>query len=122
MTAADVLAWVIWPAVVGAGVVATCVGFDSGFDLSLLFLGVNALLIPLVIAAEQAFPYREDWNALTDRQSFNDLTHAVVENQIGEWLGSVIFLTFAINAATRMSAAIGHSIWPTSWPLALQII
>jgi ornithine lipid hydroxylase len=66
-------------------------------------------------------PARAEWSALTDRQSLNDLGHAIVANLIGERLGELIILTLAASAAGGLSTLVGGSVWPSHWPPFAQI-
>ena len=114
--------WSFWPLVVAAGTWATYCGFASGQSLPLVFILVGVGLIVVVGTAEQIFPRRPDTNALTDRQSINDLAHALIGGQIGERLGALVFLTLAAGVAGGMSGLVGHALWPSEWPLVGQIV
>jgi len=98
-----VLSHVLWPLIVAAGTCGTYLGFRSGYPLPAVFLAVNVTMLALVAVAEQGLPYRRDWNALRDWQSVNDLARALVENQIGERLGGLVFLTVAASLAGRLT-------------------
>jgi ornithine lipid hydroxylase len=116
-----ILSHTLWPGVVVAGTWGTYLGFRTGYPLPIVFLAVNVAMLVFVGVAEQVLPHRRDWNALTDRQSINDLGHALVENQIGDRLGGLVFLTLAAILAGRLTTLLGHSAWPSDWPLVGQI-
>ena len=61
-------------------------------------------MLACVLVAEQWIPRRPDWNALADRQSINDLGHALVANLLGERVGELVFLTLAASAAGGLTA------------------
>ncbi len=78
-------------------------------------------MLACVLVAEQWIPRRPDWNALADRQSINDLGHALVANLLGERVGELVFLTLAASAAGGLSALLGGSPWPSHWSQLAQI-
>jgi hypothetical protein len=115
-----VLSYVVWPFVT-AGTGATYLGLESGYPLPAVFFAVGAGMLACVLVAEQWIPRRPDWNALADRQSINDLGHALVANLLGERVGELVFLTLAASAAGGLSALLGGSPWPSHWSQLAQI-
>lgn len=107
---------------VGAGTYFTYLGFRSGYDLGLVFLAVNVGMLVVVVAAEQMVPCRREWNALKDRQTINDLAHGLIQSQIAERLGGLLFLTVAADTAAGLAALVGRPLWPAQWPLIVQIV
>jgi len=99
-----VLSYVLWPFVITAGTGATYLGLESGYPLPAVFFAVGAGMLARVLVAEQWIPRRPDWNALADRQSINDLGHALVANLLGERVGELVFLTLAASAAGGLTA------------------
>ena len=98
------LSYVLWPFVITAGTGATYLGLESGYPLPAVFFAVGAGMLARVLVAEQWIPRRPDWNALADRQSINDLGHALVANLLGERVGELVFLTLAASAAGGLTA------------------
>ena len=115
------LSYLLWPFVIAAGIYGTYLGLEAGYPLPVLFFAVGAGLLACVLIGEQLIPGRPEWSALGDRQSPNDLAHALVENLLGERLGELVVLTFAASAAGAASAALGGSLWPKDWPPVAQI-
>ncbi len=115
------VSYLLWPFVVIAGMYGTHLALESGYPLPLVFFAVNGGLLGSVLLAEQVIPVRAEWNALTDRQSPNDLAHAIVENVIGERIGELVMSTLAGLAAARLSTWLGGSLWPGHWPALAQI-
>jgi sterol desaturase/sphingolipid hydroxylase (fatty acid hydroxylase superfamily) len=118
----NTLSYILWPLSVLGWTFAFYLGFRSGHPLPLVFLVANIAMIAFVAVAEQMIPYRRDWNAITDRQSVNDLAHALIENQIGERLGAFVFLALAANLAESLRARLGQPLWPTEWPFVAQVL
>ena len=116
-----VLSYLLWPFVVVAGTGATYLGLESGYPLPAVFFATGAGMLACVLIAEPLIPRRLDWNALADRQSINDLGHALVANLLGERVGELVFLTLAASAAGGLSALLGGSLWPGHWPPLVQI-
>src|SRR6266404_7434260 len=71
------LTYLLWPFVIGAGTYGTYLGIAARYPLPEVFLAVGTSMLACVLAAEQLIPRRLDWNALADRQSINDLGHAL---------------------------------------------
>ena len=116
------LSHLLWPAVVAAGTWGTYLGSRSGYPLPAVIVAVAVAMMAIVTVAEQIVPYRRDWNALTDRQSVNDLAHALVENQIGDRVGGLVFLTAAASLAGPLATLLGRPVWPSESPVIAQIV
>ena len=115
----NALTYLLWPFVTGAATYGTYLGLAAGYPVPVVFFAVGAGMLACVLAAEQLIPRRPDWNALADRQSINDLGHALVTNLLGERVGELVFLTLAASAAGGLRALLGGSLWPAHWsPLA----
>ena len=115
------LPYLLWPFVVVAGTGGTYLGLESGYPLPAVLFAAGAGLLACVLVAEQLIPRRPDWNAFADRQSINDLGHALVANLLGERVGELVFLTLAASAAGGLSALLGGSLWPIASPPLVQI-
>jgi ornithine lipid hydroxylase len=108
----------LWPFLVVAGIAGVELGLRHDIEPGVVLLVVNAVVLAVVLAAEQLAPHRRAWSPLTDPQSVNDLGHGILQSQLGERLGDL-----ALVAAT--TAAVGlrrdGSLWPVEWPMALQV-
>jgi sterol desaturase/sphingolipid hydroxylase (fatty acid hydroxylase superfamily) len=124
MTAAvrTAVGYALWPLLVAAAVGCTALGIGRGHDPGVVFLVVSVATLALTLAAEQAVPLRPEWNALTDRQSLNDLGHGIVQSTLGDRLGGLVLVTLGTAAGARLAAVGASSVWPTAWPLALQVL
>ena len=116
------IAYAFWPLAVVAAIAGTALGLSLGHDPGVVFLVVSVALLAATLAAEQAAPQRPEWNALTDRQSLNDLGHGIVQSQLGDRTGELLLVTLATVAAARLATIWPDRAWPTPWPLAWQVL
>jgi sterol desaturase/sphingolipid hydroxylase (fatty acid hydroxylase superfamily) len=108
----------LWPIVVVASIASVELGLRHGWEPGIVLLVINAVVLAVVLAAEQLAPNRRAWSALTDPQSVNDVGHGILQSQLGERLGGVA-LVAATTAAVGLRRA--GAPWPAAWPMALQV-
>jgi sterol desaturase/sphingolipid hydroxylase (fatty acid hydroxylase superfamily) len=113
---------VLWPLVVVAAIAGTALGIARGHEPGVVFLVVSVATLAVTLAAEQAAPFRTEWNALTDRQSLNDVGHGIVQSTLGDRVGELLLVILGTAAAARLAAVRTSPLWPTEWPLALQVL
>jgi sterol desaturase/sphingolipid hydroxylase (fatty acid hydroxylase superfamily) len=109
----------LWPLVVVAGVALVELGLRLGHEPAAVLFVVNVGTLGVVLAAEQLAPHRRAWNALTDGQSVNDLGHGILQSVLGERIGGLVLLAVATGLVTARAP---RSIWPSEWPMALQVL
>lgn len=112
---------VVWPLVVAITSAGFVLGFATGHPVvALTFVPVATML--LLVALEQWMPAIGQSGALDDPESGHDVVHLIVGqgfgNQLGEALVAGALAVFAGWAGNRVDVAL----WPTSWPLALQVL
>src|SRR5262249_23205175 len=112
---------VVWPFVVTLTSAGFALGFATGQPVVALMLVPVAVTV-LLIAMEQWWPAVVQGSALDDPEARRDMVHTVVGqgfgNQLGEAIGAGALAVFAGWVGTRADIAL----WPTSWPLALQVL
>jgi sterol desaturase/sphingolipid hydroxylase (fatty acid hydroxylase superfamily) len=112
---------VVWPFVVTLTSAAFALGFATGYPIIALML-VPVATTALLIAMEQWWPAVRQGSALDDPEARHDIVHTVVGqgfgNQLGEAIVAGALAVFAGWAGNRVDIAL----WPTSWPLTLQVL
>jgi sterol desaturase/sphingolipid hydroxylase (fatty acid hydroxylase superfamily) len=102
----------LWGAVFASCLGATYVGLALGEDHENVLIGVTTLAGILLIIAERARPHRVEWRS-PDGQWWNDLGHFVASFVVGSFGGAWL--------ASRLFASPLWSVWPSSWPMVLQV-
>ncbi len=105
----------LWP-----GLLALCLGTtiygvrnDSGFLLfNIAYLGLAVVLF----FAERALPYERSW-LKNDGQIMVDLAHTALSKGVAQ----VLIVVGAVFGLAENFAESGLNIWPTEWPLLLQV-
>ena len=105
-------------------VTATAVGFaihwiEAGVDpfVALVRAQVPAFLV--VIVLERLLPYHRDWNR--GRGDFwVDLRHGITITVFGALIGPLLSV-MGLFVLSWLTTFVGSEIWPTGWPLALQL-
>jgi len=81
---------------------------------------VAGLLV--LLAVEQALPYRRDWSIRGDREIWRDLGHAVLYASLGGNIAQLVVVSGLPAVLSRLGFAGGLGIWPAQSPLALQVL
>lgn len=110
---------VVYPAAMAGAVFALSACLEAGVDSGLAVVVVNVIAAAVVLGLERALPYRPAWNrSAGDLRT--DALHAVVNGVAGE-IGRILTVAGLTWVSVRLSSAIGARLWPSSWPLALQL-
>jgi sterol desaturase/sphingolipid hydroxylase (fatty acid hydroxylase superfamily) len=113
---ARVLSYVLWPAIISACICATGIGIVEGH--AALHFNVTYFVLALVLfALERVLPHERTWLA-NDGQIGADLAHTLL-NKVFVQILVVVGVAVGIAEA---AAAKGGGLWPTHWPLAMQVI
>lgn len=81
---------------------------------------VVALTAFLVAGLELALPHSPRWR-LRPRSAALDLTHSLVSAALVVPIVRAVLFTTMAAASIALTQAIGSTLWPTSWPLPLQL-
>lgn len=107
------------------GLIALCMlggawFLQHDYSLQWILAGFTVFSVLVIIVSEKVNPYLEEWN-LSHKDEATDAMHNIVSMiilpQLIELLTQLIFLSVAI----KLTAWMGSPIWPTSWPILLQV-
>jgi sterol desaturase/sphingolipid hydroxylase (fatty acid hydroxylase superfamily) len=109
----ELLRWAIFPALTIVPAWLGIVGVRAGIDDRALIAATvgGALLIQLIL--ERLAPYRHDWGHRAKARLRADLLFLALATATGVTLNIV---------ANGLGSVARGSIWPTSWPLAAQVV
>lgn len=116
-----IITYCLFPAVFFA---TQCVGFwaintEQNYDL--VFVGVLLGTVVLVALGERINPFYDDWNQSQNDVS-TDFTHAVISMGILPKVLEAGLGLGLVAAALRLSEYVGRDLWPSDWPLVLQLV
>lgn len=110
-----------YPLLFGGGLMATWALMSAGFPKAVSVTGV-AIVVGLVVwGFEQLLPYTEKWRANTKTFGQN-LFHTLISTGLTTLVLEATILGGFVALGVILTEAIGGGLWPTSWPLALQVL
>lgn len=114
-----IVALCAWPTLLSLCIVATALGFRLGHPDLAFILTYAALMVSLLLL-ERWMPHEEQWLA-RDGQLFADIAHSALSSAVVQGL-----LGFTASVALSMGVTSlkgeDYGIWPTDWPLPIQIV
>ena len=119
------MTWIIshflFPLTFGAGLFFALVGIDRGIPEEALLAAISLAGITIVAFFERILPEHPQWNR-SQGDVRTDLLHMLVSMMmIPEALKLLLHILF-LGAALRLSDLLGAPLWPSDWPLLLQLI
>ncbi|QND53038.1 sterol desaturase family protein [Phyllobacterium sp. 628] len=115
------LSCTLWPFFYCVGLLGTYAAFQTEYPL-LWFNVVYFSVVALIGIFERVMPYEQTWMK-RDGETFNDLAHTFLTKgivQIAAAIGASFPMAVAIVAQPALSTKM--HIWPTEWPLAIQVV
>jgi len=118
------LAWMVWPALVGAWVAAFVWVASTQPPSSIPnWLGLGSLtLVVLLVVLELVLPYRRDWSIRGDKEIWRDIGHSLLYTNIGGATAQLVFVVGAAAGMSRLGLTNGLGLWPTNAPFAIQVL
>lgn len=127
MTAGRVRRWLqsttaclFWPLAYGLGLL----GASAAMSSSRPILWFNAVYLSVALAVgccERLLPYEQLWLE-DDRETFNDVAHTLLNKGLVQ-VGAAFITSMAMATAMVAEPAVTvWSIWPTHWPLVVQVV
>ncbi len=114
------VAWLIFPTVLGGALVAAAHLMNHGYDPVHVLTGLSFSAAFIIIAFERIQPYSQSWN-----QQYGDVKtdsiHLVISTMLVPKLLDIAILGVLASGAAWLSASLGTDLWPTTWPLWTQI-
>jgi sterol desaturase/sphingolipid hydroxylase (fatty acid hydroxylase superfamily) len=117
----SMLSWIIWPALLVAGLAGAGVSFATTTPL-LWFNAVYLSVVIVIALLERLMPFERQW-LRRDGETVNDIAHTLLNKggvQIAAAFGATAPMAVATLAHPMMTGV--TQIWPTGWPLPLQVV
>lgn len=114
-------AWLTWPVIFIGSLVAFDRALTLGFNPGLTLLALTVANITLIAVLELWLPDRPEWTWLRDTQVINDIVHGL-GNELAGGLGRTALLVAFAAIGGALAANGGLGLWPTAWPLWLQVV
>lgn len=114
-TAITLFQYGLWPALLSGCIAATVYGMQVGYGFLAFNLAYLSLAVILLIG-ERILPFERGWLA-NDGQILVDLAHTVLNKSFAQ----VLIIVGAVFGLAEYVGEIGHGLWPTHWPLAVQV-
>jgi len=119
------MTWIVshflFPVTFVTGLFLALVGIDRGIPEELLLAAISLVAIIIVALFERILPEHPEWNRNQDDVG-TDLLHMLVSMVlIPEGLKVLLHIVF-LGVAIRLSDLLGLPLWPSDWPLLLQLI
>ncbi|MBL8956448.1 MAG: sterol desaturase family protein [Myxococcaceae bacterium] len=111
-----------FPLLLGGGTALVFVMQPLGLAVPVSATIVGVALYGVIWGLERYIPYRPEWN-LRDGQFANDLGHTLFGSALGAGIGNALNTVWAGAVAAFVAAHTeGSGVWPTKWPLAVQVL
>lgn len=113
------IAWTAWPGLLAGCVLTTAAGFALGQPMIAFYLTYTVLAVTLLLL-QRWMPHERAWSK-SDGQLMPDISHTLVSTSAVQ--GMLAFSSvIGLSAGITMLGGPGFGIWPSRWPLALQVI
>ena len=93
----------------------------AGYSPGLIVGLASGVAICIVALGERIMPYRPDWNRPRN-DVLTDLLHSLLTSYAFREACKLLFAVAALFVAGVLTQGDRHSLWPASWPFALQVI
>ncbi|HJL18635.1 MAG TPA: sterol desaturase family protein [Sandaracinaceae bacterium LLY-WYZ-13_1] len=114
------LTWGSFPTIFGGAVAVGLLGFARGWPRGLLVATTVGVAGALIVALERIHPHEPRW-LRSHGDVGTDLLHGLVTMlALPELLRAAFFGALYV-ASSRLSDAVGFGLWPTGWPLLVQV-
>lgn len=96
------------------------IGLQQGITPEILLAGIVLSVAAIVAIGERLNPYVADWNE-SKNDTKTDFLHMIISMVLLKKGLETLFITVLFGAAIRVTDFLGFSLWPTQWPLLLQL-
>jgi sterol desaturase/sphingolipid hydroxylase (fatty acid hydroxylase superfamily) len=111
--------WALFPALLAAAIGGSAWALEDGVAGSTVIGAVSLACILVVVIAERLLPYRRDWNR-SQGDLAADAAYLPITAGVNAAIEPVVAGVGALIGAS-LSAALGVGLWPTHWPLLVQV-
>ena len=119
MTVRRVVAWTLYPGLLTAALVGTWGGITAGVAPTLMVMGCVFVAALIILAAQRWMPLETRWQA-RPRDFGLDMLHMATTAVATEGYRAISFGLLTA-AAVWLQAVVGATLWPTEWPLLVQL-
>src|SRR5215470_19263442 len=115
--------WSVWPLCLAANtapVVAAAMVAPHLFPRAAA--ATTLVLMVVLLAIEQALPYRADWSVRGDSEVWRDIGHTVAYAALAMNAARVLFLGVLARAIASLGLADLLGLWPTESPVWVQTV
>lgn len=112
-------AWSVFPLVLGGALVGGWLAMRAGHAPDVVVAVASFGPVVLVALLERVLPFAREWNR-SRGDVWTDLVHMTATVLIPEGL-KVCLLALLVWAGAQTAATVGFGLWPTGWPLAIQV-
>lgn len=116
----ETIAWFSWPFFILAFAWFYLWGISRGFAMETWVLAVTVINFFTILLAEQILPRHREMNALTDKQSLNDIGHGILQGASKPIMQTLVIILFASIADWRITHF--GNLWPSELPFAAQFM
>ena len=113
--------YLLFPLLMGGGIFSTYALISGGYSKVLAYAIVSLVFSFLVLGLEQVFPHRKDWQ-VRDHQELQDIGHNIFGTVLGAGIGKTLAESLFLASGLWAAGQIGHSLWPTHWHFAAQVL
>ena len=114
------ISWVAWPGLLACCVLTTQIGFALDQPMIGFLLTYVALTVVLLLL-ERWIPHEPTW-CQQDDQLVPDIGHTLISAGAVQAMLAVAGVIGLLSGVTLLCGGAGLGLWPTQWPLALQIV
>lgn len=112
--------YALFPVMVFASVGAGLLGIARGLALPLVIVPIVLLNVAVIALCERLVPFEPSWNRSRGDVG-PDILHGLVSNLAAPELYRSAFVVLLAPVAVALRRAAGHTLWPNSAPLWLQL-
>ena len=114
------LSWLLWPLLATVCCAGTAYALHKGIDDSLIMVGLFLSLATTLEVLERVFPHERRWT-MPDGQLGNDVVFTLFGSGLPGAVAQMLVLAAVVSAAQWIVQQSSGGLWPTHWPMVLQI-
>jgi len=119
----SVFEWSVWPLCLAANTApAVAAAMFAPHLFPQAAAATTLVLIVVLLAIEQALPYRADWSVRGDSEVWRDVGHTLAYAALAINASRLLFLGVLARAISSLGLADFFGLWPTASPVWLQIV
>src|SRR5262245_14881981 len=111
--------WLVFPVIMGGSIAAAIALMPTYGPASAVVLAQTGSFL-LVTLCELFLPHRRKW-LRSQGDLRTDILHAIVTGLGTTQVGRPLVYLLGAGIAAWLSATLGSALWPTTWPLGLQL-